>query len=380
MILDYETLKWVWWLLVGILLLGFAVTDGMDMGVGIILRWVGKTDNERRAVINTIGPHWDGNQVWFITAGGAIFAAWPAVYAAAFSGMYFALLLVLFSMFFRPVAFDYRSKLENPQWRNSWDWGLFVGSFVPALVFGVAFGNLLQGVPFHYDKFLMPHYTGGFFGLLNPFALLTGVVSVAMLSMHGAIWLQLRNAQPMAERARQIALYAGIVLLASFAAAGIWLASGIEGFVIESMPAKDALPNPLTKTVVQQSGAWLNNYQTSPITLLAPITGFLGAIAAIFLSRIHRPGLGLISSALSLAGVIFTAGVSLFPFVMPSITDPNSSLTVWDSASSHLTLNVMFIAVVIFLPIILAYTFWTYAKMWRTIGVDEIKQNTHSAY
>ncbi|MGD9298976.1 MAG: cytochrome d ubiquinol oxidase subunit II, partial [Thiohalocapsa sp.] len=172
--LDYEILKLVWWLLVGVLFIGFAVTDGMDMGVGTLLPFLGKNDAERRVIINTVGPHWDGNQVWLITAGGAIFAAWPLVYGAAFSGFYFAMLLALFALFFRPVGFDYRSKIENKAWRNAWDWGLFIGGAVPALVFGIAFGNLLQGVPFHLDELLRPYYTGSFFALLNPFALLAG--------------------------------------------------------------------------------------------------------------------------------------------------------------------------------------------------------------
>ncbi|WP_373327400.1 cytochrome d ubiquinol oxidase subunit II, partial [Cronobacter turicensis] len=172
--IDYEVLRLIWWLLVGILLIGFAVTDGFDMGVGMLTRILGRTDTERRVMINSIAPHWDGNQVWLITAGGALFAAWPLVYAAAFSGFYVAMILVLASLFFRPVGFDYRSKIEDMRWRNMWDWGVFAGSFVPPLVIGVAFGNLLQGVPFHFDKYQGMFYTGNFFQLLNPFGLLAG--------------------------------------------------------------------------------------------------------------------------------------------------------------------------------------------------------------
>nr|MCU0563367.1 cytochrome d ubiquinol oxidase subunit II [Desulfobacterales bacterium] len=154
---DYFTLKVIWWLFVGVLLIGFAVMDGFDLGVGALLPFVARTDDERRVLINSIGPTWEGNQVWFITGGGAIFAAWPLVYSAAFSGFYWALLLVLFALFFRPVGFEYRSKVADPRWRTAWDWGLFVGGAVPALVFGVAFGNLLQGVPFTYDDMLRPY-------------------------------------------------------------------------------------------------------------------------------------------------------------------------------------------------------------------------------
>ena len=193
MILDYETLKVIWWLFVGVLLIGFAVTGGFDMGVGALLPFVGRNDDERRVAINTIGATWDGNQVWLITAGGAIFAAWPLVYAAAFSGFYVALILTLFALILRPVGFEFRSKIADPRWRATWDWGLFVGGAVPAIVFGVAFGNLLQGVPFQYDDTMRVSYSGGFFGLLNPFGLIAGVLSLAMLVMHGGTYLQLRT-------------------------------------------------------------------------------------------------------------------------------------------------------------------------------------------
>ena len=380
MILDYETLKLVWWVLVGVLFIGFAVTDGMDMGVGTLLPFLGKNDDERRVIINTIGPHWDGNQVWLITAGGAIFAAWPLVYATAFSGFYFAMLLALFALFFRPVGFDYRSKIEDPRWRNAWDWGLFVGGAVPALVFGVAFGNLLLGVPFHLDDLLRPYYTGSFFALFHPFAVLAGLVSLGMLTFHGAVWLQLRTEEPIAGRARVWARTVGLATIVAFALAGVWLSLGIEGFRVVSMPAFDATPNPLTKEVVQEAGAWLANYRALPWTLAFPLLGFVGLGLAVLLSMGNRPGLGLVASSLGITGVILTAGVSMFPFILPSSTNPNSSLIAWDAVSSHLTLTVMFWAAVIFVPIIIGYTTWTYAKMWRRVTVAEIRASDHLAY
>lgn len=380
MILDYETLKLVWWLLVGILLIGFVITDGFDMGAGALLPFLGKTDEERRVIINTVGPHWDGNQVWFITAGGAVFAAWPAVYAAAFSGFYIAMLLVLFALFFRPVGFDYRSKIADPRWRNTWDWGLFVGGAVPALLFGVAFGNLLLGVPFEHDELLRPTYTGSFFGLLRPFALLAGVVSLSMLMMHGAVWLHLRAGSPVHERARKATVIAGLVLIASFALAGVWLAMGVDGFRIVSQPALDALPNPLAKTVEIAEGAWLANYSTYPWMMIAPVLGLLGAALTILLALANRPGPGFVTSSLAMSGVILTAGFSMFPFVMPSNSVPNSSLTLWDASSSHLTLTVMFWAAMIFVPIILAYTTWTYRAMWGRVTVEHIREHDHDAY
>ncbi|MCF1182570.1 cytochrome d ubiquinol oxidase subunit II [Marichromatium gracile] len=378
--LDYEVLKFIWWVLVGVLFIGFAVTDGMDMGVGALLPFLGKNDSERRVIINTVGPHWDGNQVWLITAGGAIFAAWPLVYATAFSGFYFAMLLALFALFFRPVGFDYRSKIANPHWRNAWDWGLFIGGAVPALVFGIAFGNLLQGVPFHLDNLLRPYYTGSFFGLLNPFALLAGLVSLGMLVMHGAVWLQLRTAEPIAGRAKRMVKLAGLFTIIAFALAGLWLTLGIDGYRVSAMPALDATPNPLTKDVEIVPYAWLANYGAHPWTLLFPALGFAGLGLAVLLSLRDRPGLGLVASSLGLTGIIVTAGAAMFPFIMPSSTNPDSSLIVWDAVSSHLTLTVMFWAAVIFVPLILMYTTWTYAKMWRRVTVEEIEAQDHLAY
>ncbi len=384
MLIEYETLKFVWWILVGALLIGFAITDGMDMGVGNLLPFLGKTDEERRVIINTVGPHWDGNQVWLITAGGAIFAAWPAVYAAAFSGFYMAMLLVLFALFFRPVGFDYRSKIGDARWRRAWDWGLFAGGAIPSIIFGVAFGNLLQGVPFHLDSFLRAHYEGALLSallpLLNPFALLAGVISFAMITLHGGIWLQMRTAEPVASRAKGAVVLMGAIAVVGFALGGVWVALGIDGYAIISQPPLDALPNPLAKDVVVQPGAWLAIYSTYPVALAAPVAGFAGIILAVLLSRMNRPGIGFVASAVGMTGIIGTAGLSMFPFIMPSSTDPASSLTVWDAPSSHLTLTVMFWAVVIFLPLVLSYTVWCYARMWGRVSVEEITQRGNSAY
>jgi len=382
--LDYETLKLVWWGLVGALLMGFAITDGMDMGVGTLLPFVGRTDTERRIAINTVGPHWDGNQVWFITAGGAIFAAWPAVYAAAFSGFYMAMLLVLFALFFRPVGFDYRSKIDNPTWRNAWDWGLFAGGAIPALIFGVAFGNLLQGVPFRLDELLRVHYQGSLLTallpLLNPFALLAGVISLAMLAVHGGVWLQLRASGEVEARARAVVVRLAPVVAIAFAFAGLWLWLGIDGYRIVSEPAHGALPDPLAKEVVRAPGAWFDIYTAMPIAILAPALGLVGPLMTSALAGARRPAAAFVTSALGMVGIIATAGLSMFPFVMPSSLDPRSSLTIWDAPSSHLTLTVMFWAVVVFLPIVLGYTVWCYANMWGRVTADEIEARSHSAY
>ncbi|MES2013096.1 MAG: cytochrome d ubiquinol oxidase subunit II [Pseudomonadota bacterium] len=377
---DYEMLKLIWWLFIGVLLIGFAVMDGFDMGVAAWLPFLGKTDDERRVIINTIGPTWEGNQTWLITAGGAIFAAWPLVYAAAFSGLYVALLLVLFALFFRPVGFDYRSKLANPRWRNGWDWALFAGGAIPALVFGVAFGNLLIGLPFYYDDTLRSFYTGSFWALLNPFALLCGIVSLSMLMMHGAIYLQLRTDSSVQKRAQTAALIMGVVCAASFALAGIWIAYGIDGYVITSTQNANIALNPLTKTVAKSTGAWLSNYHTYPWMMFAPIAGFTGIALALISARLKRERTAFIFSSIAIAGIILTAGFSMYPFIMPSSTNPISSLTIWDAVSSKKTLGIMLIVTLIFLPLIMIYTSWVYRVLRGKVTVQSIKDNTHTAY
>lgn len=380
MVLDYETLKVIWWALIGVILIAFALTDGFDMGVGTLLPFIGNTDEERRIMLNTVGPHWEGNQTWLVTAGGALFAAWPLVYAMAFSGFYLAMMITLFALFLRPLAFDYRSKLTHTSWRSSWDWGLFIGSVVPPIIFGVAFGNLLIGIPFHYDEFMRPYYTGTFLQLLNPFALLSGVISLTMIVMHGATWLQMRTLDGLESRARHIAKLAALILIACFAIAGIWLSTGIEGFVINAMPDANTAFTPDLKHVSQQAGAWLTNYHTYPWMVAAPIAGFMGALLVFISAHNRRSGWAFIASSLAITGIILTAAFSMFPFIMPSSSDMNSSLTIWDATSSLMTLKIMFWLAIIFVPIITAYSFWTYRKMWRRLDIQFIRNNQNSTY
>ena len=378
--MDYATLKVIWWVLIGVLLIGFAITDGFDMGAAILLPFIAKTDEERRIVINTVGATWEGNQVWFITAGGAMFAAWPLAYAASFSGFYFAMLLVLFSLFFRPVGFDYRGKRVNVRWRQGWDWGLFLGGCVPALVFGVAFGNLLQGVPFSYDSDLRVTYHGSFFALLNPFALLCGLVSVSMLSAHGAAFVKTKTEGIVAERAsKALRLFAGLTIV-FFLISGALVATLIGGYTITSPAPLDTVANPLLKSVEAGPSLWLTNYGLYPWTALAPAAGLLGGALAFVLATSRFARLAFLSTSLQIVGVILTAGFSMFPFIMPSSLDPRSSLTVWDATSSKMTLQIMLIAVIIFLPIVLAYTAWVYRVMRGKITSSAIKENEHTLY
>lgn len=378
--LTYELMRFIWWLLIGILLIGFAVADGFDMGVGMLTRILGRTDTERRIMINSIAPHWDGNQVWLITAGGALFAAWPMVYAAAFSGFYVAMILVLAALFFRPIGFDYRSKIEDMRWRTLWDWGIFIGSFVPPLVIGVAFGNLLQGVPFHIDSDLRLFYIGNFFQLLNPFGLLAGIVSVTMILTQGATYLQMRTVGELYQRACKIAQITALVMMLCFALAGIWVMYGIDGYVLTSVLDHNAPSNPLVKGVVRQAGAWMLNFNAAPALWIIPALGIVLPVFTLICSRYGKGAAAFISSSLTLACVILTAGVTMFPFVMPSSLSPAMSLTMWDATSTLLTLKVMTVAALIFVPIILAYTTWCYYKMFGRLTKEHIENNSHSLY
>ena len=219
--LDYETLRVIWWLLLGVLLIGFAITDGFDLGLGATFRFLGRTDAERRVLLESIEPVWEGNQVWFILGGGAVFAAWPLLYAASFSSLYLAMFLLLVALILRPVGFGFRNKLTNPSWRSAWDWALTVSGAVPALLFGVAFGNLFLGLPFHFDSLQRPVYSGGFFNLLYPFALLGGVISLSMIILHGATYAAMKVGEPMGARAKVLGRIASAVFVLAFIGAGV---------------------------------------------------------------------------------------------------------------------------------------------------------------
>lgn len=377
-LMSFEILRVIWWLLLGVLLIGYALTDGFDLGVGALLPFVAKNDLERRVAINTIGPIWEGNQVWFILGGGAIFAAWPPLYAVSFSGFYIAMFLILASLILRPVGFKYRSKRESAAWRNGWDWALFVGGFVPALVFGVAVGNVLKGVPFYLAEDMRVFYTGSFFGLLNPFALLTGLVSLSMLVMHGGAWLALKSDGMVAQRAKAYGSMAALATVVLFVLAGLWVAVGIDGYAFTAPAITDGPSNPLLSDVAK-GGSWMGAYASRPWIAIAPIMGIAGALLAYSQIKKGNEVWTLLSSKLSILGIISTVGLTMFPFILPSSIDPKSSLTVWDSSSSHLTLFVMMVCAVFFVPLILAYTAWVYKVLWGKVTEADIASN-HQSY
>ncbi len=367
-------------MLLGVLLIGFAATDGFDLGTGTLLPFVARTDLERREVINAVGPVWEGNQVWLILGGGAIFAAWPQLYAVSFSGFYLAMFATLFALILRPVSFKYRSKRDSATWRAAWDWGLFIGGFVPTLIFGVAIGNVLQGVPFRLDPELRIFYDGTFFGLLNPFAILCGLVSVTMIVTHGAAWLSLKTSGVVAERARGFGALAALLTIVLFALAGALLWMFVAGYEITSAIDPNGPSNPLAKTVARAPGLWFANYAAHPWTLIAPAMGFAGAALAFVALKMKGELSALLASFISIFGIISTVGVSMFPMILPSSIQPEASLTVWDSSSSHMTLFIMLVVTIIFLPIVLAYTTYVYKVLWGKVNTKEIADGSGHAY
>jgi cytochrome bd ubiquinol oxidase subunit II len=379
--IDYEILRVIWWLFLGVLLIGFAIMDGFDLGVATLLPFVAHTDTERRVAINTVGPVWEGNQVWLITGGGAAFAAFPPVYAASFSGFYIAMFLVLATLILRPVGFDFRNKFKDARWRTFWDYALFASGLVPSLVFGVAFGNLLQGVPFRIDTDMRVLYEGsGLFELLNPFGLLCGLVSVGMLTTHGAVYLTVKADGPVKERAAAYVRIGALVTVALFIVAGLWTAFLLNGYVITSAIAVDGPSNPLLKTVAQVRGHWFANFATYKWMMLAPALAIVGPLLAGMFTATGKAGLAFVASAAGIFGVISTAGVSMFPFLMPSDIMPQASLTVWDATSSQLTLFVMLLATLIFLPIVLAYTSFVFRVMRGAVTAKQVEGNSSHLY
>ncbi len=373
---DYETLRILWWGLMGVLLIAFALTDGFDLGVATLLPFVARTDSERRMVINSVGPTWEGNQVWFILGGGAIFAAWPFVYAVSFSGFYLAMFLVLAALILRPVGFKYRSKRPDPRWRSGWDWALFIGGVVPALVFGVAVGNVLSGAPFRLDSDLRAFFDGSFLGLFTPFTLICGLLSVAMLVLHGSAWLAIKVEHgPVHDRATQFGTLAAILSLVLFAAGWAFVAWTNIGFRIVGTIDPAGPSNPLRTTSEIAAGAWLANYALYPGMVIAPLLGFGGAVVALIGIRRRIESAAFAGSSASALGIIATVGLSMFPYILPSSIDAHSSLTVWNASSSEKTLGIMLFVTVVFLPIVLAYTAWAFKLMWGRVTAHEVATN-----
>ena len=311
-----------WFVLIAILWSGYFVLEGFDFGVGILLRTIGHTDHERRLLVNTIGPVWDGNEVWLLTAGGATFAAFPLWYASLFSGFYLALLLILVALIVRGVCFEFRSKVDNPRWRSAWDWAIFGGSALPALLWGVAFVNIVRGVPLNAQHV----YTGSLFTLLNWYGLLGGLVTLTLFTLHGAIFLGLRTTGDLRQRAQRTAL---AVAVAAVPLAAVFLA---VTQVSHGKPATD-------------------------VTAAVAAVTLLGGVAAAFRGE---EGWAFAGTAVTLVLAVATLFGDLWPNVLPSSTSAAYSLTVTNASSAHYTLVVMSWVALIFTPVVLAYQGWTY--------------------
>jgi cytochrome d ubiquinol oxidase subunit II len=333
--MSTEFLQTLWFVLIAVLWSGFFFLEGFDYGVGILLPFLGKDDQERRMMINTIGPFWDGNEVWLITAGGAMFAAFPNWYATMFSGFYLALVLMLLALIVRGVAFEFRSKDKHPAWRMMWDWMIFVGSALPAILWGITMGNLIRGVPI--DATMA--YTGGFWNLLNPFALLCGVTTAFVFAVHGAIFLNLKSEEPIEARAKT-------------AAKRLW-PFGLGSLLITIVVGL------LATNLLDQIGV-------IQIVLLVLVLGAL--VVAGWLIFRSRTRWAFITTGIVIALSTITLFASLYPRVMVSSLDPAWSLTISTAASGPYTLKVMSIVALIFLPIVLLYQGWSYYVLRERVG------------
>ena len=375
--LDYTTLRVIWWALLGTLLIGFAIMDGFDFGVAGLLKVLGRDNEERQVLLEGIEPTWEGNQVWFILAGGATFAAWPTLYAVSFSGMYLAIALVLLAFILRPVGFNFRGKIHDPRWASLWDWVLTGSGLLVMLVAGVAFGNLFLGAPFRFDDDLRMSWHGGFFELLHPFALLCGLVSLSMLLAHGACWAALKADHLIAARAVKIARWMTLTYAVLYVLAGVWVAYGLPGYAIAGPVVTDGASNPLYKQVAV-GGSWFASYMLYPWFWIAPVLALVSAVGVQALIG-RRSVAGFIASSLMVGSTIASAGFALFPFLLPSSLDPRSSLTVWDASSSHGTLQLMLIVTVVLLPIVLLYTSWVYRVMRGRVTLEQVRK-AHGGY
>ena len=378
--LDYTTLRVIWWGLMGTLFIGFAIMDGFTLGTLALLPFAAQTDDERRSIINTVSATWEGNQVWFILGGGAVFAAWPLVYAVSFSGFYLAMFLVLMAFILRPVGFKYRSKRGGTAWRRNWDYALCVSGFLPALIFGVAVGNVLQGAPFSLDGDLRATYHAGtldgLLGLFTPFTLVCGLMAVAMLALQGATWISLKlEPGSLRDRATGFGLGAGIVAILLFLAGHLFIRFAGLGYHIEAAVPTNGPSNPTLAMVVPRAGGYLQNYIAHPWMWIAPVLGILGPATAIACLRRKSDPWAFIGASLGVFGTIATVGLSMFPIILPSSVDDHSSLLVWTASSSQLTLFIMLGVTALLLPLVLVYTAWVYKVLSGRIAVAGLKTN-----
>ncbi len=377
--LDYASLRVIWWFLLGLLIISFAIMDGFDLGIAVLLPFLTQKDNERRIMINVIGPFWEGNQVWLITAAGAVFAAWPFLYATLFSAFYSEIIILLLALIIRPVGIKYRSKIESIVWRSAWDGAIFFSGVSASFIFGLIFGNIITGIPFNFDKeTLYPICEGYFVSSLQPFPLFTGLISLFVFTLHGAALLAWRTEDSIAEKCFGYGKKLSIITLCLFLIFGFWI-SKIDGYTIVSTIGFNNPSNPCMKTVEIQAGAWLNNYKNHAEFWIVPISCIIATLSVFFsfLKRLY--GLAFLSSSLSIVSAISAIGIAIFPFLLPSsLNGGEHSLILWDSSSSHLTLWIMLLATILFLPIVIIYTSWVYRVMRGNVSIDSLRENPNS--
>ncbi len=380
--IDYTVLKVLWWIILGCVLVVYAATAGFDSGVTTIMPFL-KSEDERRVALNTSAPTWDGNLTWIVFAGGGIFVVWPAVYATAFSGLYFAMLLILFPLFFRPPGYEYRSKLDSHAWRRMWDIGLLVSGIMPVFMFGVATGNCFVGFPFHLDPItLRIFYTGDLWGLLNPLGLLAGFTSVLMVIMHGGTYLQRRTEGNIARVAKRCIYWSGTLLFILFSISGVLIVFYTPGYKLVSQPLHPTL-NILGNVVVLDKGGWFTSYFQYPWKFFGPIAAYCGIAGAMWATYHKWKNLAFWSSVTAVAGIVGTSGFTLFPFIMPSSTNPNESFTVFNAVSSQYGLNIMLYVGVVLFAIIIAYKLFAYHSIWgkqSILTVEDLRKNEHTFY
>ncbi len=380
--IDYTLLKVLWWVIMGVVLIIYATTAGFDLGVTMIMPFLRK-ETHRRIALNTSAPTWDGNQTWLVFIGGGLFVTWPVVFGTSFSGLYAAFLLVLWPFFLRPPGYEYRNKINSHLWRRLWDVALLISAFFPTFIFGVAMGNALLGFPFHFDPInLREFYTGNFWGLLSGFGVLCGFVSVFMLLMHGSVHLARRTEGKLHLRCQSLHLIFSGVVLILFTYAGHLVRYKIMGYTLVSSPLNPTY-HPLANVVTRQVGAWMASYKVYPWKVLAPILVYLSITASLWAGRRKAFNASFWFSVLAVGSIVATAGFALFPFLMPSSTNPNESLTVWNATSSQYALNMMLHVGVFLLIIILAYKIFAYRSIWHkkpTINEQDLEDNEHTFY
>jgi cytochrome bd ubiquinol oxidase subunit II len=363
MMFDYITLKIIWWLIFGVIVVAFFVTAGMDIGVNFLLPIVGKSDYDRRLIINSTGPTWEGNQVWLILFVAGLLAIWPTLYATLLYSMYFLCLILVFTLILRPPGIDYRNKINSHTWRITWDICLFIGAIAVALAIAILVAYLFTGLPYYFDNDMRPIYQGSFYKLISPLSLLCFIVVLSWLSLHGALFLQYKLQDIPAQRSKKVVQIAGWTFLAAFIVTGVYVGFWIPAYKIDFIPELNSEFLPTAKIVSLLETGWCYNFTQNYWLWILPVLVLLATRVAMRLSKFGKPVTALFVNAIGMLALVFTVAAAIFPFLLLSQVNLNHSLTIWDAAASKNTLWYSLLAVVVLLPIVLLYTTWVYRVM-----------------